>query len=56
MSLGRTEWKAARQIISRLLSTNEPALRDNAQLRAQALVRIKISSVNWEMQFISTRD
>lgn len=39
MSLGRPEWKVARQVISRLLSSNEPALRDNAELRSTALVR-----------------
>ena len=37
MALGRPAWKAARATISRLLSADEPTLRDDADLRAKAL-------------------
>ncbi len=38
MALGRSAWTEARSTISRLLRHDEPALRDNAALRARALV------------------
>jgi len=38
MALGKPAWKEARSVITRLLSSNEPALKDNAALRASALV------------------
>src|SRR5205085_2334271 len=38
MALGRTAWSEARATVSRLLSAGEPTLRDNASLRARALV------------------
>ncbi len=38
MALGRRAWREAREAISRLLRHDEPALRDNAGLRASALV------------------
>lgn len=38
MSLGRFFWKQARTRISQLLDADEPTLRDDAQLRRQALV------------------
>jgi len=38
MSGGRPAWRQARDIITRLLSADEPTLRDNAALRTQALV------------------
>ncbi len=38
MPLGPTAWHEARAIISRLLRHDEPTLRDNSSLRAQALV------------------
>jgi fumarylacetoacetase len=38
LALGRSAWHEARSIISRLLRDTEPALRDNATLRSQALV------------------
>jgi len=37
MALGRPAWRAARATISRLLSADEPTLRDDADLRAKAL-------------------
>jgi len=36
MALGRPAWKEARAIVMKLLSENEPALRDNAELRYKA--------------------
>eukprot|EP00741_Cyanophora_paradoxa_P012607 tig00020614_g12182.t1 len=38
MALGRPAWKEARATITRLLSSDCPTLRDNAALRARALV------------------
>jgi fumarylacetoacetase len=38
MAAGRPTWQEARATISRLLSAGEPALRDNATLRGQALI------------------
>jgi fumarylacetoacetase len=38
MSLGSTAWREGRAVISRLLDDQEPTLRDNAELRARALV------------------
>jgi fumarylacetoacetase len=38
MALGRPAWREARAAISRLLCHDEPALRDNADLRASALI------------------
>ncbi|XP_041460201.1 fumarylacetoacetase-like [Lytechinus variegatus] len=38
MALGRPAWKEARATIQRLLSADEPTLRDNADLRERALV------------------
>lgn len=38
MALGRTAWSDVRATISRLLSTDEPTLRDNAELRQHVLV------------------
>jgi len=38
MALNRTAWREARQIIQRLLSADEPQLRDNKELRARAFV------------------
>jgi fumarylacetoacetase len=38
MSLGRPAWNVARSAISQLLSDQEPSLRDDAVLRARALV------------------
>jgi fumarylacetoacetase len=40
MALGKPAWSEARSTIRRLLSANEPALRDDAQLRDRALVRM----------------
>jgi fumarylacetoacetase len=40
MALGRPAWREARATVSRLLRHDEPALRDNADLRASALVRM----------------
>lgn len=37
MSLGRNAWKEVRAILTNLLSTNTAVLRDNAELRKQAL-------------------
>jgi fumarylacetoacetase len=39
LALGRPAWREARAAVSRLLRRDEPALRDNADLRASALVR-----------------
>jgi fumarylacetoacetase len=38
MALGRDAWHQARSTLTRLLSQNEPTLRDNAQLREHALL------------------
>ncbi|MBD3334935.1 MAG: fumarylacetoacetase [Candidatus Eisenbacteria bacterium] len=38
MALGRPAWAEARAVITRLLSAEEPALRDDARLREKALV------------------
>lgn len=38
MALGHTAWSEARRTVSRLLSADEPTLRDNASLRARVLV------------------
>ncbi|ETW10362.1 fumarylacetoacetase [Aphanomyces invadans] len=38
MAAGKTTWDAARATIKRLLSVDEPTLRDNADLRSRALV------------------
>ena len=38
MALGRPSWVEARSTLQRLLSSEEAALRDNAALRAEALV------------------
>ncbi|CAH9093486.1 unnamed protein product [Cuscuta epithymum] len=38
VELGRPAWKEARATLQKLLSKNEPTLRDNANLRQQALV------------------
>ncbi|XP_054802449.1 fumarylacetoacetase [Prosopis cineraria] len=38
VSLGRPAWKEARATLQKLLSANEPALRDNAALRQKSLV------------------
>lgn len=38
LALGRTVWSETRAVVSRLLQADEPALRDNARLREQALV------------------
>lgn len=38
VSLGRPAWKEARATLQKLLSANEPALRDNAALRQKTLV------------------
>eukprot|EP00128_Syssomonas_multiformis_P010131 Colp12_sorted_trinity150504_noHs@16023 len=38
MALGRPAWLEARAVTQKLLSKDEPALRDNAELRAKALV------------------
>ncbi|KAI7999479.1 Fumarylacetoacetase [Camellia lanceoleosa] len=38
LGLGRPAWKEARATIQKLLSSTEPALRDNASLRQKALV------------------
>jgi fumarylacetoacetase len=38
MSLGRPSWKSARAAITQLLSVDSPTLRDNQELRSQALV------------------
>ncbi len=40
MALGRPAWLEARAVISRLLSADEPALRDNTELKDQALIPI----------------
>lgn len=40
LGLGRPAWKEARATIQKLLSSTEPALRDNASLRQKALVPI----------------
>jgi fumarylacetoacetase len=44
MSLGRPHWKAARQVITRLLSSEESQLRDNQQLR-QAAFRLQKDAI-----------
>jgi fumarylacetoacetase len=38
LALGRPAWDEARAVITRLLSADEPALRDNGELRSQVLV------------------
>ncbi|XP_051896318.1 fumarylacetoacetase isoform X2 [Pristis pectinata] len=38
MSLGRDAWREARAILQKLLSADEPALRDNKELRKKAFV------------------
>ncbi|KAL3519384.1 hypothetical protein ACH5RR_017533 [Cinchona calisaya] len=38
LELGRPAWKEARATLQKLLSANEPTLRDNASLRSKALV------------------
>jgi fumarylacetoacetase len=38
LALGRRAWREARATVSRLLHQDEPALRDNADLRASALI------------------
>src|SRR5262249_10867333 len=38
MALGQSAWQTIRSAISRLLSEDEPTLRDNSTLRQQALV------------------
>ena len=38
LAAGRTIWTRARQAVSRLLSADEPSLRDNAALRKQAIL------------------
>jgi fumarylacetoacetase len=40
MALGRSAWREARAAISRLLRHDEPALRDNADMRSSALARM----------------
>jgi fumarylacetoacetase len=40
MALGRPAWREARAAVSRLLSDRDPTLRDNAALRARALVPV----------------
>src|SRR5438128_1904518 len=41
LALGRAAWSEARATVSRLLRHDEPALRDNATLREQALVPMR---------------
>lgn len=38
MAQGRPAWKATRAVLTQLLSANEPTLRDDATLRARALI------------------
>lgn len=38
VGLGKSAWKEARSTIQKLLSSNEPTLRDNASLRKKALI------------------
>eukprot|EP01089_Gocevia_fonbrunei_P008022 TRINITY_DN1956_c0_g1_i1.p1 TRINITY_DN1956_c0_g1~~TRINITY_DN1956_c0_g1_i1.p1 ORF type:complete len:438 (+),score=108.25 TRINITY_DN1956_c0_g1_i1:37-1314(+) len=38
MNLGKASWKEARQTISKLLAASESTLRDNQQLRAEAVI------------------
>src|SRR6476619_499763 len=38
MAAGRTAWREVRQPLTRLLSADEPMLRDNAKVRDRALV------------------
>jgi len=40
MSLGRGAWTEARTTLTRLLSDSEGALRDNEQLRKEAVIRM----------------
>ncbi|KAH9300746.1 hypothetical protein KI387_012329, partial [Taxus chinensis] len=40
MEMGRPAWKEARATIQKLLSVDEPTLRDNAELRRKALFRM----------------
>ena len=37
MALGRPAWSEARKTLQRLLSSDEPLLRDNAELRARLI-------------------
>ncbi|MDQ6860966.1 MAG: fumarylacetoacetase, partial [Verrucomicrobiota bacterium] len=39
LSLGRPAWRKAREVIQRLLSADQPELRDNAAVRARAFHR-----------------
>jgi len=47
MALGRPAWKEARTTLQKLLSAEEPTLRDNVSLRAKAI--IPMSDVKMEM-------
>src|SRR5207249_4924302 len=40
LAAGPADWRTARAILSQLLRADEPTLRDNASLRAQALVSL----------------
>ncbi len=40
LALGMPAWKKAREIISRLLKEDEPALRDNAKIREKAIIPV----------------
>jgi len=42
---GRTAWRETRERIAALLSSDEPTLRDNAQLRERALVPMKVAEL-----------
>ena len=41
MAQGSTVWSKARATIARLLSADEPTLRDNEELRHRALIRME---------------
>lgn len=45
MSLGRAVWKATRQTLSQLLSKDDATLRDNAELRSKAVLKLDTVSL-----------
>lgn len=42
MALGPLEWKEARETLQRLLSEDEPTLRDNSELREKYVYLVEI--------------
>lgn len=53
MSMGRSIWKQTRQDLIRLLSKDEPTLRDNHELRNRAFVKYKKNFLFKKQCFIS---